>query len=122
MVNVTVDHYSEIASWYIARSLPVPLKDFIPSVGLIVPGLAAGFLFQTDTRLAIIGEFISNPDTSSEDRSRALDEITEGLCERAKSLGFLVITCSTQSSAIEKRAIAQGFKNTGSFLSYSKRV
>lgn len=112
----------EIASWYRARNIPIPDADMIPSVGFIIPGIAAGFLIRTDVKLAIIGDFISNSQTSSEERSEALDRIASALCSEAKLLGFKYVTCSTQLGSIEQRAKKFKFRYLGTFLSYFREV
>lgn len=122
MRHYEMDDYPELASWFRARGLSVPCDEDLPDNGVIVPGVAAGFLIQTDTSAALIDFFISNPDTSSRARGEALDAIARALMGRAHQLGYKRVLCNSQLDTIVRRARALGFQELGEFKSFSKEI
>lgn len=106
--------FEQITYWANLRG--ILLQDGVfPSHGLIEPNVAAGFLYCTDSCVAVLDCYISNPESDSHSRDLALDEITKGLIKIAKSMGYTEIKCDTQLSAIKTRAIKHGFKSLGQF-------
>lgn len=122
MRHYEMEDYPELASWFRARGLALPCDRDLPDEGLIISGVAAGFLIQTDTSTAILDFFITNPETSPRARGEALNEISRGLIERARALGFRRVTCDSQLDTIVRRARALGFQELGEFKSFSKEI
>ena len=105
----TSEDFNQVRDWYNNRSL-APIEDLLPQVGFIVPGIAAGFLMQTDTKCCILEPFISNPFAESLDRKDALDLIMGELILEAYRLGYnRIYGFSTRPSMIE-RAKQYGFE------------
>lgn len=111
--------FDELGRWYLARWGSVPHKSLFPPIGFIVEGIAAGFLYLTDSSIAIIDGYISNPETDSKTRSDALNAITEALIGFAKSHGVKRLKCDSQSEAIKKRALSHGFTLVGVYDSFT---
>jgi sugar phosphate isomerase/epimerase len=105
----------EINNWYSAHNLPPMKLSLLPKIGFIEPNVAAAFLYQTDSRLAIIENFISNPESDSVIRGKAIDKIADMLVEIAQSLGVELIVGMTQSKSIEKLAYRHGFQSLGEY-------
>ena len=93
---------------------PIPVSS-LPENGYLVQGLAAGFLYKTDCDIALIENFISNPDSPWADRQAALDAVTLALVACAKSNGFRHVMALTTSQAIYARATRLGFSPNGAF-------
>lgn len=109
----TKDDYPEILYWHSKQGTnPVPLED-LPSFGLIEPGVAAGFVVLTDARYGILEFYISNPDSRSVDRDKALDAITVGLIDYGKKFGIKYFKCDTNIQSVGLRAIKHGFAFMG---------
>lgn len=102
--------FRAISQWYEARSLTVPPHDALPKEGIIVPGVAAGFLMQTDTSSCILEPFIANPKASIGLRNEALNLILHQLTERAKQLGYDRAFGFASSETMIKRSLDQGFR------------
>jgi len=100
--------FEAIRSWYEARHLKVLEEDF-PKIGIIVPGIAAGFLMQTDTMACILEPFIANPDTNKLDRDQALNLIMGELIEEAGDLGYTRIFGFSSNTPMLRRARKWGF-------------
>lgn len=121
LVRRVVDlDFDEISKWAEARSLDMPDKKYFPKTGFIVNGIAAGFIYYTDSPIAIIDCYLSNPGSLKEDRDKALDLITEELIKNAVFHKCLMIKCDTGLESIKKRALKFGFnsvdKNFESFM------
>ena len=111
-------HYRMLCSWWAKRDMaPIP-EDMIPTFGLVVDNIAAGFIIVTDCNLGFLEFYISNKDAQKIERDLALDLITRGLMEHGQEMGISNFKCDTQIHAIKKRAEKFGFKNIGEFSNY----
>src|SRR5258705_9376147 len=93
-------HYLTFASWYAPRVATVVGPEFLPKVGFVVPGVAMGFLYQTDSAVAHIEGLVANPKVSGEDRLRAIDEVVHAIIGEARKLGFKVLQGTTSLRAV----------------------
>lgn len=122
MRDYDFDDYPELARWLRARGLPIPADEDLPDEGKIVPGIAVGFLVQTDTGTATLDFFVANPDAPGSERDKALSEIASELIGRAHVLGFKRIRVCSQLDTIVRRARALGFRDHGSFKVLFKEI
>lgn len=107
--------YPEIADWYAARGeIALPLECF-PRTGLILPGVAAGFLYATDSALALIDCVVTNPEASPMARGRAVSGVLRALLDEAGKQGFRIVAGSTRYRGMRRSAERIGFKYTGDF-------
>jgi hypothetical protein len=90
----------EIASW---RSGGVMPWEQLPPVGFMVRGVAAGWLIQTDTAMALLEHFVSNP----------LESICIALVHEARGLGFSHVVVLPSDRSIERRVRRLGFEVAG---------
>jgi hypothetical protein len=107
--------YETICGWFNKRNLNSPTTKQLPKNGAIVDDLACGFLFITDGDFAYIDFYIANPDSDKDQRSKALQLVTEQLIEWAKYMEYSHIMANTQFNSIETLAINNGFKNIGKY-------
>lgn len=112
--------YDSILEWCFIRDFDTPPKWSLPATGVIVPGIAVGFLVLTNNRMAWLEFYISNPLAAKSDRDKALDEITVELIEMAKDMHVKVLMCNSQHTGIMARAIKHGFSSLGNYASFSK--
>lgn len=123
MVNEFEDiHYGMIKEWWQAHEMPIIPRDYLPTYGLIVPNIAAGFLISTDCNLGILEYFVSNPQSKAKQRDLALDQIVKGLIKYGESIGITNFKADTDVLAIENRAKRFGFKHVGEFQTYFLNV
>lgn len=104
--------FFEIFSWYDKRGLKHPPFEMYPPRGVVVKGVAAGFLIKTDCNIAFLEHFISNPDRTKEHRTDALDKIAERLIEACRVSGVLAIYALTEHPSIEKLTEKYGFSKS----------
>lgn len=119
MVNEFVrDDYPQLCKWWLNRGMPIIPYDVLPTYGLIGKDVAAGFLISTDSSVAILDFFISNPVSDRCERDKILDKITRGLIARGKQQGFKVLKADTSIKSIAERAKKHGFECIGRFDSF----
>ena len=114
--------YDMICEWYRARELMSPRRKDLPTLGFIVPGVAAGFLVQTDCAVAILDFFIANPAVGRKKRNSALNEIMTALIAQANWLGFRMISASSKLECTQNRATNHGMKFSGYFSMFSREL
>ena len=100
----------EIATW---RSGGVMPWEQLPPVGFMVRGVAAGWLIQTDTAMALLEHFVSNPGVPILARSDALESICIALVHEARGLGFSHVVVLPSDRSIERRVLRLGFQVAG---------
>lgn len=115
------DH-SNLKEWYHKHNLDAPPEQYYPSWGLIVEGVAAGFLFATDTALCMLDGYITNPEATSVDRNKAIALITGELLEISKEQGFQRVMVFSKEDSIIKRAKNLKFTDKGSYVMLDKEV
>lgn len=102
------------------RDLTCSIDD-MPEFGLIaIKGdtpIAAGFIRRVEGPYAILDSFITNPDTPSEFRDRALDLITEKLITIADYNNVTKLISFTTEKNIFIRSIKHGFASVPHYFS-----
>ncbi len=106
-------HFELIKSWFDKRKFPAPDPDLLPPTGCVIYmgeiPMCAGFLFKTDTPVAVIAHLIADPDTGKSDRSNAVDYLLITLQWAARDLGFKHVMCSSNLPQVCARFEKVGF-------------
>lgn len=112
----------EINRWFAARGAAELELRHLPETGFISPGVAAGFLYLTDSSIALLESYVSSPSAGLKDRSRAIDAITAALLAEAKrrEVSNVVAICATRG--IERRAQKFGMQVIGTYAMASRRI
>lgn len=109
---VPEQHFAQVLRWFeLFGETMIP--EALPQTGYIVPGVAAGFLYRTDSSVCWLESLIANKDVPKEERTRALDVVVVALTRDAKKLGFKTLLGSTQLEAVVKRAQRLGWSYMG---------
>lgn len=116
------DDYDLICKWWEAKEWPkIPLED-LPRVGILISSKgvpsAVGFIYQTDSTLAIMEWILANPEVSVMERVRALDALVDDLCYVAKNLGYRKIFTMLSHKRLMEKVEAHGFKRTDDNVSH----
>lgn len=80
--------YATICSWNYNHGVHTLVKESLPEIGYIIDGVVAGFLYQTDSDVAIIEGYTSNKHSDKNERRDGLVLLTETLLNRATELNF----------------------------------
>ena len=112
----------EMNRWYTLRQEPSVRVEMLPRLGFIAPGVAAGFLYQTDSALALVEGLVSNPEALLCRRVKALSMILAALTEAAKDFGFKLVVGSSKRTGPVSLTLRQGFRKIGSYEMVVKEV
>jgi hypothetical protein len=105
--------YKTLCEWWSGHEgWPAIPEVFLPKVGLIVDGLCAGFLYQTDSGFAWLEWVVGNPQADKEARSEALDLLVKELLRVAKELGFQAVFSAIKHPGLLERYEKFGFNVT----------
>lgn len=80
--------YETLSTWWTGYDFPVVPKECLPENGLIIDGLCAGFIYKTDSNIAIMEWIIGNKEADSGARKAALEDLIKSLTDMARSLGY----------------------------------
>lgn len=110
--------------WLDGHGKPANLtENELPAVGLIVDDVAAGFLYVTDSSVAFLENFVSNPKAPKRKVREAVDEIIKRLMIFAHEAGISRLVGLTTRKSMAKRAQAAGFQPTpGAYSLLTARV
>jgi hypothetical protein len=112
----------EMNRWYDLRGEPGVKIEMLPRLGFLAPGIAAGFLYQTDSALALVEGLVSNPEALLCKRAKALHLILGALTDAAKDFGFKLVIGSSKKTGPVALTLRQGFRKIGSFEMVVKEV
>jgi len=102
--------FKDIDLWMTKRKFPILDGGFYGRNGWIEEGVAAGFLTCTDTQVALMENFVTNPDAPAFKRGLALIEITKALETIAKEKGYKYAMAYSNVETIHKIAENLGYK------------
>lgn len=111
-----------INDWYQMHGHPTVESHMLPSVGFVVDGVCAGFLFQTDSSMCLLDAYVANPQASAPSRSLGQDLVTNALMERAKDLGYRAVIAITEHPSIVRRCKEYKFKDDGARHIFVKEI
>lgn len=110
--------FHEIERWFDKREMKYPTRAIFPQVGFIVDNIACGFLYFTDSSVAFIDGYVSNPESDKYERGEALDMITNELIKMAIFHKCKMIIGDSKIDQIKHRALKHGFKDSGKHHSF----
>jgi hypothetical protein len=112
----------DIGAWYVAHGLKAPPRELLPANGLVVPGVAAGFLYSTDSGLGLLEGFVTNPAASARARAEAVDAIADELEAVAGRLKMTQLIALVSSKGVERLAKRRGWKLAGNYPLVTQEV
>lgn len=116
------DHYEMLCHWFIKRDLPIPKKEMLSDLGLVVNNTAIGFLFKTNSKTAYIDNIVTNPSMLSLERDNALKILLGDLILAAKKAEYSIITMLSNTPDMDNRLFKLGFSNFGIYSLYYKNI
>jgi hypothetical protein len=114
--------YDTVNDWFYQHkgdSIPEPL---LAKTGFIVPGVAVGFLIQTDTDVCFLEPFISNPKASKELRQAGLAAIVDALEHEASRLGYRFVYGVATAPTMIEHGIGRGWVDMGDHKVIAKEL
>lgn len=106
-----------VAGWWKAHEFAVIPHDALPKTGYIAVNekremVCAAWLYKTDSTIALINWFISDPLANKMESGIGQDLIIEKLSNDARDSGFLAAMCSIKHEKVVKRLVNHKFKIT----------
>lgn len=102
-----------MCEWLIARGVNPPTRNEVPKIGFIatnfIEPVAMGFLRRVEGGFAQLDGLVTNPKSSSIDRSTCIDEIVTQLVTKAKEKGIKSIMAYSTYESILNRSVKHGF-------------
>ena len=99
----------EIIGWFHSRNIEIT-PEYLSPTGFIVPSIAAGFVYATDSNFCVFESFISNPNTTADERKIALTAIVSAMIQEAREMGYADAYGFATSSTMIQHGLEQGFK------------
>lgn len=110
--------YELIESWYNKRDRDMPEPASFSDMGFIADGRVAGWLYVTNSNMAMIEGIISDPDTIPSLRRESLTKLCGFLIDTAFMLGYTHIFGITEHPSIEQVCEKMGFRQSKGFKVY----
>jgi hypothetical protein len=100
-----VQHLRQVQAWATAHGYGTINEKTLSSIGFIVPGVAAAWLYPTPSGVAYADNLITNPNASMKERHKAVKTLIEDGKSVAKTLGFSYLIFVTDVSPAFFRSI-----------------
>ena len=104
--------YGLIRDWASMRQENAIDAKYLPKLGLVSQGVAVGFLQQTNTPIAYLEFFMTNPQANAFKRGKALQDIAKGLLEIAKTKNIDIVQMNSKHASLLHLGKTLGFKET----------
>jgi hypothetical protein len=115
-------HLADVNAWHVAQGSQAQPVEVFPAVGYVEPGVAAGWLYQTDSAVAFLETFVANPAAPKVSRWRAMNRIGVALERAARHLGVRRLIATTKSRGMSLIAIRNGGTYLGPFHVLTKEI
>lgn len=102
MRTVVEADFEAINEWRKQHEAPIISRDLYPPIGIIEPGIAAGWINFTQTRIAFMENFVSNPKADVQKKEEAIMTIIAALERLAYNQGVKWVIAVTNHPKIEK--------------------
>ena len=106
---ITKEDHATLAKWWQSWGWPVTPIDCLPRYGVIADNTAAGFLYNTDSKLCWIGWLVTNKSKSIPERSESINAVLKALEAKAKEIGKQGIFTFTAKPSLIRRHLAHGY-------------
>lgn len=117
------DDLAQVNAWHVAHGQAENERSALPAIGHIVDGVACGFVYQTDSCVAFLDGFVTNPDADADDRGRALEAIWGALMADCQQRGVRLIVGQSSDYGFAKHAIDFfGFPFVSACIRFAKAV
>lgn len=113
--KVTPADYPLIETWYAARGAKMPKNGILSDLGYIVDDRCVGWLYLTNSNMAMIENIVADPNTVPSLRRLSVKKLVGFLIDLATTMGYTNIFGITQHTSIMKLSKEFGFKELKNF-------
>jgi len=107
------EDYATIWQWWRKHKSYAPEEDLLPDSGIVVFNenydTAAGFIYQTNSKMCIFEFVIVNPEASKKERNEALDLLIKSVVDFCNTNDYKMIYTSTSLRKYISRLKENGF-------------
>ena len=119
--SVSKEDYEDVlVKWWKDWGWEPPPLDFLPETGLIISkgnvDICAGFLYLTNSKVALTEFVVSNKDYKESDRGEAIDFLLDCILELANQNG-----CKYAHVILKNKSLLQKYKRAG-YIESDKNV
>lgn len=100
-----------IAQWYRERGRQAPAPEILSDLGFIADDRVAGFIYLTNSSVAMLENVIANPTTVPSLRKESLRRLCGHLVDSCLLLGYTNIFALSNHPSIQKICKDMGFKD-----------
>lgn len=108
----TSEIYGTTCTWWGENGWPVVAPLMLPPTGFIVPGMCVGYLYETNSGVALLEWIVGTKNADKAQRSLAIDILIKTMIVSAKERGFKALFTSTKNKSLINRYEKQGFLKT----------
>ena len=113
----------QLTSWFKQWNIPESIKETLPETGFIVDGIAAIFLYETNSKMCFIECLIRDKEATEEVSNKAIDLLIKHVLRYAKEQNYKFIMSNTKYDRVVEIAEKHGFKTDKSnYKSFGKVV
>lgn len=110
-----------IEAWHKAHGAPFNPK-VVPEVGFIAEGVAAGFLWIMEHKIAMLDSFVTSPIMGGQVRHAALNAIIDEMKHYCSEAGIKRVICITNNREVGIRCSQNGVKPLGGYTLFAKEL
>ena len=116
VVRATPSHVIEAIAWAERRGIGRMPEDMFSSCGFVVEGMAAVWLYLTDSSLAYGEMLVSNPDAPKKKRRAAMALVVAAVIAEAKAAGCRTVLAPCLRDDVGMLLLQNGFQSVGTGL------
>lgn len=115
--------YLIICEWWKDWNQPIPSLEILPQNGLIIPNVAALFLYKTDSTLCLVENLVTNKNYREKDRHDLINKLFDEVFLLAKEIGFKhVVSFSENRFVIQRLTKNHQYKTADKFKLLTKEL
>lgn len=112
-IPYTPDHYPTLCQWWTAHKWAAPPESCLPAHGLIIPDVAAAFLYLDPTSTLAAQEFlVTNPANTPLQSFRAIVSLSKAIADLARAQGATALFTSCTQPSLARTLQTTGFIQT----------
>jgi len=120
---IEADEIPEVMTWFTKQGFEreIPLAA-LPPRGVIVPGLACAWLYESDSALGWIGFPVVNPDAHRAKAFKALSDVIDEIIAISEADGIQVLVATFGHESLKKLAYLKNFIESDTNVSNLWRI
>ena len=99
--------FNQVASWGGKWGCDYD-KSLLPPTGLIIPGVCAYFIYETNSSVCFIENLVRNPDVPKEVADKCVNLLITETLREVKRLGYTKVYATSNNDSAINRAVEHG--------------